>query len=65
MLPNLFLIPQTDTLEATKGFITSVCMYRGKPIYTSTGALSSMPTDTLDACLDLLPFHLLVEKVTH
>ena len=24
-----------------------------------------MPTDVLDACSDLLPFHLLVEKVTH
>src|SRR5882724_9769399 len=27
--------------------------------------MRSVPTDTVDACADLLPFHLLVEKVIH
>ena len=31
----------------------------------TTGELSSAPTDTLDVCTDLLPFHLLVENLVY
>jgi len=30
-----------------------------------TGALRSTLTDMIDACVDMIPFHLLVKKITH
>jgi len=62
---DLFLIPQNRHTRGMKGFINKLAHIQRQACLHITGALRSMPTDTLDACSDLLPFHLLVEKVMH
>jgi len=61
----LFLILQSRHTKGTKGFIGKLVQVQRQASLHITGALKSAPTDAIDACVDLFPFHLLVEKATH
>ena len=60
----LFLILQSRHTKGTKGFIRKLAWVQRQTSLHIMRALKSAPTDTIDACMDLLPFHLLVEKAT-
>src|SRR5882724_10080270 len=62
---ELFLIPGSRTSKGTRGFISKLANIQRQAALHITGALRSTPTDTIDACADMLPFHLLVEKLTY
>ena len=62
---DLFLIPQSRHTKGTKGFISKLAWVQRQSSLHITGALKSTITDTIDACTDLLLFHLLVKKATH
>jgi len=59
---DLFLVPESCKGRGTKGLINRLSKIERQASLHITSALKSTPTDTLDACSDLLPFHLLVEK---
>jgi len=62
---DLFLIPEGKRTRGTKGFIKKLAHIQRQASLHVTGALKSTPTDAIDACTDLIPFHLLVEKASH
>jgi len=61
----LFLTPQSRKSQGTKGFINKLGRIQRLASTHITSAMKTAPMDTIDACADLLPFHLLVEKHTH
>jgi|SRR5882724_4040369 len=62
---DLFLIPESKDSKGTKGFINKLGHIQWQARLHITGTLRSAPTDDIDACADLLLFHLLVEKVVN
>src|SRR5882724_5677847 len=62
---DLFLVPGLGIGKGTKGFISKLAKIQRQPMLHITGALRSTLTDAIDTCADMLPFHLLVEKLTH
>jgi len=59
---DLFLILETKKTRGTKGFISKLGKVQRQASLHITGALRSAPTNAVNACMDLLLFHLLVEK---
>jgi len=64
-MADLFLIPETDHSRGTKGPIKRLSKIQWQASLHITGALRSAPMGMIDACADLLPFLLLINKVTH
>jgi len=62
---DLFLTLQSRKSWGMKGFINKLGRIHRLASLHITGAMKTAPTDTIDACVDLLPFHLLVEKLSH
>jgi len=62
---DLFLIPERKKRKCTKDFITKVAKIQRQATLCITSTMRSSPIDTLDACTDLLPFHILVEKIMY
>src|SRR5882724_10438583 len=62
---DLFLIPGSEVGKGTKGFISKLVKIQRQATLHITGALRSTPTEVIDACTDIMPFHILVEKLTH
>src|SRR5882724_4358832 len=62
---DLFLIPGLRVSKGTKGFIGKLAKIQRQASLHITGAMRSTPTDVIDACADLAPFHLLVESLNH
>jgi len=62
---DLFLVPESHKGKGTKGFINRLGKIQRQACLHITGTLRSAPTDIIDACADLLPFHLLVEKLIY
>jgi len=62
---DLFLIPGSEVRKGTKGFISKLARIQRQVTLHITRALRSTPTDAIDACPDIMPFHILVEKLTH
>jgi len=60
---DLFLVPEADLAKGTKGFISKLGRVQRQAGLHITGAMRSAPTDAVDTCTDLLPFHLLVKKL--
>jgi|SRR5882724_10628603 len=48
-----------------KGFISKLGRIQRQASLHITGTMMTAPMDIIDTCVDLLPFHLLVEKLTH
>ena len=49
----------------TKGFINKLWRIQRLASLDITGSIRTAPTEIINACADLLPFHLLVEKLSH
>jgi len=62
---DLFLVPGLGTSKGTKGFISRFAKIQRQATLCITSTLKSTPMDALDACADVLPFHLLVEKLAY
>ena len=62
---DLFLVPGSGLGKGSKGFISKLAKIQRQATLHIMGALRSTLTDTIDACSDMLPFHLLVKKLTH
>jgi len=62
---NLFLITENRNSKGKKGYINKLGQVQRQAGLHITGAMRSAPTDAVNACADLLLFHLLVEKVIH
>jgi len=62
---DLFLIPENRNLKGTKYFIGKLGKVQRQASLHITRMMWSAPMDTIDACTDLLHFHLLIEKLTH
>ena len=62
---ELFLTPQSRKSQGTKGFINKLGRIQRQASLHITGVMKTTPTYTINACTDLLPFHLLVTKLTH
>ena len=62
---DLFLVPGSGISKGTKGFISKLDKIQRQATLHITGALRSTPTDVIDACADVLPFHLLVENLMY
>jgi len=62
---DLFLVPENGHAKGTKGFINKLEHVQRQASLHVTRALRSTPTDAIDTCADLVPFHLLVKKVVH
>ena len=60
---DLFLISETKKSRGSKGFIGKLGKVQRQASLCITGILKSAPTDDVDACMDLLLFHLLVKKL--
>src|SRR5882724_11121893 len=54
---DLFLMPGLRTSKGTKGFISKLAKIQRQVTLHITGALRSAPTDAIDACTELIPFH--------
>ena len=54
------LIPGIRKSKGTKGFIGKLCKVQRQTSLHITSMMWLVPTDTIDACADLLPFHLLI-----
>jgi len=61
---DLFIIPENRYTKGKKGYINKLGWVQRQASLHITGAMKSAPTDTVDVCADL-PFHLLVDKITH
>ena len=57
---ELFLTLQSRKSQGMKGFINKLGRIQRLASLHITGTMKTAPTDTIDACVDLLPFHLLV-----
>ena len=62
---DLFLVPGSGISKGTRGFISKLAKIQRQAALHITSALRSTPMDAIDACADVLPFHLLVEKLTY
>jgi len=62
---DLFLMPGSRISKGTKGFISKLAKIQRQETLHITGALRSVPTDVIDACTDMIPFHFLVERLMH
>src|SRR5882724_7079960 len=62
---DLFLIPDSPVSKGTKGYISRLGRIQRQASLQITSAMRSTPTDVADACADLLPFHLLIRKLTY
>ena len=62
---DLFLVPGLGASKGTKGFTSRLAKIQRQEMLNITGMLRSTPMDMLDACADVLPFHLLVEKLAY
>ena len=62
---NLFLVPESKKNKGTKCFINKLGDVQRHPALHITGVMRLAPTDTIGACTNLLPFHLLIEKLVH
>jgi len=62
---DLFLTLQSRKSQGMKGFINKLGRIHMLASLHITSAMKTAATDTIEACADLLPFHLLVEKLTH
>jgi hypothetical protein len=62
---DLFFVPSSPRNKGTKGFVNKLARVQRMAGLYITGAIRSIPTDSLDAHADLLPFPLLVNKVVH
>jgi len=62
---DLFLVPGSGIGKGTRGFISKLAKIQQQAVLHITGVLRSAPTDAIDACADMLPFHLLVKKLTY
>jgi len=61
---DLFLTPGSQKTKGMKGAIKKLTKIPRQATLHITRALRSAPTDMVDACTDILPFHLLVKKLT-
>jgi len=62
---DLFLIPGSEVRKGTKGFISKLARIQRQAMLHITGALRLTLMDAIDACTDVMPFNILVEKLTH
>jgi len=66
---DLLLIPEIPISKVIKGYINKLGRIQRQASLHVTGAMRSTPTDMADTCADLLadllPFHLLVQKLTY
>jgi len=62
---DLFLIAEMDRSRGTKGPIERLSKIQWQASLHIMGALRSALMDVIDVCADLLPFPLLINKVTH
>src|SRR5882724_6445401 len=62
---DLFLVPGSRISKGTKGFIGKLAKVQRQASLHITGAMRSAPMDMVDACTDLVPFHLLVKSLTY
>ena len=60
---DLFLVPETGRSKGMKGFIARLAKIQRQASLNITGALRSDPTGAIDACVDILPFPLLIERI--
>jgi len=62
---DLFLIPGSRIGKGTRGFTGNLAKIHRQVALHVTRALKTAPTDTVDTCADIFPFHLLVEKLIY
>ena len=62
---DLFLMPGLRISKGTKGFISKLAKIQRQASLHITGALRSTPMDAINPCADLVPFHLLVERLMY
>src|SRR5882724_13497470 len=62
---DLFLVPGSRASKGTRGFIGKLAKVQRQASLHITGAMRSAPTDAINACADLAPFHLLVENLNY
>ena len=62
---DLFLTPGSWKTKGMKGAISKLAKIQRQASLHIARALRSAPTDAIDACTNVLPFHLLVEKLTY
>ena len=60
---DLFFVPGSGVSKGNQGFISR--LVKRQAMLHITGVLRSTPTDAIDTCTDMLPFHLLVKKLTY
>ena len=60
---DLFLFPESNTKEGTKGFISKLAKIQRQASIHITSVMKTSPTDVADVCADILPISLLVERV--
>src|SRR5882724_2945121 len=59
---DLFLVPEIHLSKDTKSSIDKLARIQRQASLHIMGAIKTAPTDVVDACADLLPFNLLVER---
>src|SRR5882724_8769681 len=64
-MTNLFLVPGSMMGKDTKGSIGKLAKIQRQAARHVTRALKMAPMDTVDACTDILPFHLQVENLIY
>jgi len=64
-MANLFLILGNRMGKGKKGAIGKLAKIQRQVVLHVTGALKTAPTDAIDTCADILPFHLLVKKLAY
>src|SRR5882724_10498111 len=64
-LTDLFLMPGSQKTKETKGTINKLAKIQRQTALHITRAMRSTPTDAVNACADVLPFHLLDERLTY
>jgi len=62
---ELFLIPESTSASSTKGYVGKLRKIQRQASLHVMGTMKSSPMDAIDACANLLPFHLLIGKVLH
>jgi len=62
---DLFLIPGSSVGKGMRGFTDKLAKIQRQAALHATRALKTAPMDTVDACADLFPFHLLIEKLIY
>jgi len=62
---DLFLTPGSQKTKGMKGAIRKLAKIQRQVTLHITRALRSAPTDVVNACTDVLPFHLCVKKLTY